>query len=122
LLSTLALSPGTLVAVRDTPTSAFHIARLTALTEANASLHYLGTTNSRLDRAVFKLLWLSPANKTVLKDTRPARNHLPITGEISVEDLPDLLVATHLSLTAAGRLSRLSSQLLHHLSNQLHIY
>jgi hypothetical protein len=85
------------------------ITEITAITKANASLHYLGTTNPRLDRAVFKLLWLSPANKTVLKDTRPARNHLPITGKISVEDLPDLHVVTHLSLIAAGRLSHLSS-------------
>ncbi len=118
----MALTPETLVAVRDTPDSVFHIAHLTAITETNASMHYLGTTNPRLDRAVFKLLWLSFANKTVLQDTRPARNHLRITGEIFVEDLPDLLVATHLSLTAAGRLSRPSYQLLHHLSDQLRIY
>ena len=118
----MALTTGTLVAVRDSPDSVFHLARITTLTEANASLHYLGTTNPRIERAVFKLLWLSPTNKTVLKDTRPARNHSPITGEISSEDLPDLLVATHLSLTAAGRLSRLSYQLLHHLCDQLHIY
>jgi hypothetical protein len=122
LLSTMALTTGTLVAVRDSPTSAFHLARITALTEANTSLHYLGTTNPRIARAVFKLLWLSPDNKTVLKDTRPARNHHPITGEISSEDLPDLLVATHLSLTSAGRLSRPSYKILHHLSDQLHIY
>jgi hypothetical protein len=122
LLSTMALTTGTLVAVRDSPTSAFHLARITALTEANTSLHYLGTTNPRIERAVFKLLWLSPNNKTVLKDTRPARNHHPITGEISSEDLPDLLVATHLSLTSAGRLSRPSYNLLHHLFDQLHIY
>jgi hypothetical protein len=122
LLSTLALTHGTLVAVRDTPTSAFHLARLTALTESTASFHYLGTTNPNFDRAVFKLLWLSPDNKTVLKDTRPARNHAPITGDISTEDLPDLLVATHLALTAAGKLSRPSHQLLHHLHEQLHIY
>jgi hypothetical protein len=118
----MALITGTLIAVRDSPYSVFHLARITALTEANASLHYLGTTNKRFDLAVFKLLWLPPSNKTVLKDTRPARNHDPITGEISTEDLPDLLVATHLSLTAAGKLSRLSSQLLHHLSGQLHVY
>ena len=122
MLSTLALAPGTLVAVRDTPTSAFHLARLTALTESNASLHYLGTTNANFNRAVFKLLWLSPDNKTVLKDTRPARNHAPITGDISTEDLPDLLVATHLALTATGKLSRPSQQLLHHLQDQLHVY
>jgi hypothetical protein len=75
LLSTMALTTGTLVAVRDSPDSVFHLARITTLTEANASLHYLGTTNPRIERAVFKLLWLSPTNKTVLKDTRPARNH-----------------------------------------------
>jgi hypothetical protein len=122
LLSTLDLIPGTLVAVRDTPTSAFHLARLSTLTEANASFHYLGTTNPNFARAVFKLLWLSPDNKTVLKDTRPARNHVPITGDISTDDLPDLLVATHLVLTTAGKLSRPSHQLLHHLHDQLHVY
>ncbi len=122
LLSAMALTTGTLVAVRDSPDSAFHLARITALTETNASLHYLGTTNNRFDRAVFKFLWLSPDNKTVLKDTRPARNHTPITGDISTEDLPDLLVATHLALTAAGKLSRPSHQLLHHLRAQLHVY
>jgi hypothetical protein len=36
--------------------------------------------------------------------------------------LPDLLVATHLALTAAGKLSRPSHQLLHHLRDQLHVY
>ena len=81
-----------------------------------------GTTNANFNRAVFKLLWLSPDNKTVLKDTRPARNHAPITGDISTEDLPDLLVATHLALTTAGKLSRPSHQLLHHLCDQLHVY
>ncbi len=75
-----------------------------------------------MERVVFKLLWLSPANKTVLKDTRPTRNHAPITGDISTDDLPDLLVATHLSLTSTGKLSRPSYQVLHHLSDQLHIY
>ena len=74
------------------------------------------------DRAVFKRLWLSPDNKTIIKDTRPARNHEPITGEISTEDLPDLLVATHLALTTAGKLSRPSHQQLHHLRDQLHVY
>jgi hypothetical protein len=123
LLCTLALTTGTLVAVRDTPTSAFHLARLTALTESNASLHYLGTTNKHFDRAVFEFLWLAPDNKTVLKDTRPSRYHAPITGDISTKDLPDLLVAPHLmSLPSSGKLSRLSHQLIHHLRDQLHVY
>jgi hypothetical protein len=52
----MALTTGTIVAVRDSPTSVFHLARITALTEANTSLHYLGTTNPRIERAVFKLL------------------------------------------------------------------
>ena len=118
----MALTPGTLVAVRDSPDSAFHLAQITALTETNSSVHYLGTTNPHVERAIFKLAWLSPDNKTVLKPTRPARNHSPITGEITNEDLPDLLVATHLALTSTGRLPRKSYQLLHHLRAQLHIY
>jgi hypothetical protein len=45
----MALTTGTIVAVRDSPTSVFHLARITALTEANTSLHYLGTTNPRIE-------------------------------------------------------------------------
>jgi hypothetical protein len=122
LLSTLAMEPGTILAIRDNPTSRFHLAQLTTITESNTSVHYLGTTNPHVERAVFKLAWISPDNKTVFKPTRPARNHSPLTGEITNEDLPDLLVATHLALTSTGRLSRKSYQLLHHLRDQLHIY
>ncbi len=115
----MALTPGTILAIRDDPTSRFHLAQLTAITETNTSVHYFGTTNPHVERAIFKLAWLSPDNKTVFK---PTRHHSPITGEITNEDLPDLLVATHLALTSTGCLSRKSYQLLHHLRDQLHIY
>ncbi len=90
----------------------------------------LNTFNGRLSRNAFALrttlsptkLSEAPDNKTVLKDTRPSRHHAPITGDISTEDLPDLLVATHLSLTSSGKLSRPSHQLIHHLRDQLHVY
>ncbi len=92
-------------------------------TETHASLTYLGNTNASLRNAVLKLVRIDPSdNRTLLKDSRPARNHTPVTGEINTEDLPDLLVATHLTLTAAGRLTSPSYQILHHLSTQLYVY
>jgi transposase InsO family protein len=125
MLSRAPLDPGTIVAVRRTEdlTAPFDLARILLTTETHASLTYLGTTNASLRNAVFKLVWIDPAdNRTVLKDSRPARNHTPVTGEINNEDLPDLLVATHLTLTAAGRLNAPSYQILHHLSTQLYVY
>jgi hypothetical protein len=115
LLSSAQITTGTIVAVRDNPTSRFHIAKVLANTETHLSLHYLGTTTSSIDTAVFRLMWTAPDQRTVLRDTRPARNHIAVTGEIDAEDINDLLVASHLSLTATGRLSRKSSRLLFHL-------
>ena len=74
LISTAALPPGAVIAVRDTSTSRFHLAKVKKITESLLSIHYLGTTNATLDSAVFRLLWLAPDNRTVMKDTCPARN------------------------------------------------
>jgi hypothetical protein len=122
LVSAAALFPTTHIAVRDTPTSAFHLAKVLSIDEIRLSIHYLGTTTPTLDTAVFRLVWLAPDGRTVLKDTRPARNHTAVTGEIDTADIPDLLVASHLLFTSTGRLSRKSSRLLFHLRDQLHIY
>jgi hypothetical protein len=121
ILSLAPLDPGTIVAVRRTEKleAPFDLARILLTTETHVSLTYLlvGTTNPTLRTAVFKLVWVEPSDsRTVLKDSRPARNHTPVTGEINTEDLPDLLVATHLTLTSAGRLNAPSYHILHHLS------
>jgi hypothetical protein len=122
LVSTAALLPQTLIAVRDTPDSSFHLAHVLSSTESHLSIHYLGTTSPNLVTAVFRLVWIAPDGRTVLKDTRPARNHTAVTGEIDTADIPDLLVASHLLLNASGRLSRTSSRLLFHLRAQLYIF
>jgi hypothetical protein len=122
LVSSAALKPGTILAVRDTPASPFHIAKVTRITEALLSIHYLGTTSPTMDSAIFRLLWLAPDSRTVLKDSCPAHNHTAITGEIDTDDLDDLLVASHLTLTSTCRLSRKSARLLFHLRDQLHTY
>jgi hypothetical protein len=122
LVSAAALFPATVIAVRDTPASAFHLAKVTALNENLLSLHYYGTTTPSLDTVVFRLVWLAPDGRIVLKDKRPARNHTAVTGEIDTADIPDLLVASHLILTSMGCLSRKSFRLLFHLRDQLHIY
>jgi hypothetical protein len=115
LVSAAALHANTTIAVRDTSDSAFHLAKVLHLDENHLSLHYLGTTTPHLNTAVFRLVWLAPDGRTVLKDKRPARNHGAVTGEIDTADIPDLLVASHLILTSMGRLSRESSRLLFHL-------
>ena len=122
LISAAAHYPKTFIAVRDTPTSSFHLASVLNITETQLSIHYLGTTTPTLDTAVFRLVWISPDGRTVLKDSRPARNHTAVTGEIDTADIPDLLVASHLAFTTTGRLTRQSSRLLFHLKDQLHIY
>jgi hypothetical protein len=114
--------PTTNIAVRDSPTSAFHLAKVLQIDETRLSIHYFGTTSPTLDTAVFRLVWIAPDGRTVLKDTRPARNHTAVTGEIDTTDIPDLLVASHLIFTSTDRLSRKSSRLLFHPRDQLHIY
>jgi len=125
LLSTVPLQPGTVIAVRrsDDLADSFDLARLTLSTETHITIAYLGTTNPNLRNATFKHVWIDPAdNRTVLKPTRPARNHTQVTGEIPTEDLPDLLVATHLDLTNSGRLTAPSYRIIHHLRAQLAVY
>jgi hypothetical protein len=125
MLSSSPLTPGTIVAVRRTsdPTTHFDLARVTSATEMTLHLAYLGTTNSTLRSATFKRVWIDPRdNKTVLKDTRPARNHQPVTGNLTTDDLPDLLVATNLVLITTGRLTASSYHILHHLRDQLFVY
>ena len=122
LISTAALYPKTIIAVRDTPTSSFHLASVLNITETHLSIHYLGTTTPTIDTAVFRLVWIAPDGRTVLKDSRPARNHTAVTGEIESSDIPDLLVVSHLAFTSTGRLTRQSSRLLFHLKAQLHVY
>ena len=122
LIAVAALHPKTVIAIRDTPDSSFHLASVSQINETHLSVHYLGTTTPTLDTAVFRLVWIAPDGRTVLKDSRPARNHTAVTGEIDTADIPDLLVASHLAFTSTGRLTRPSSRLLYHLKDQLHIY
>jgi hypothetical protein len=125
MLSAFPLGPGTIIAIRcnNDPTTPFGLARITISTETNTHIAYLGTTNTNLRSAPFKLVWIdSRDNKTVLKDTRPARNYQPVTGDVPTDDLPDLLVATHLALTNAGRLTAPFYHILHHLKDQLFVY
>jgi hypothetical protein len=125
MLSSSPLTPGTLVAVRRTsdPATPFDLALITNTSETNVHLAYLSTANPSLRSAVFRLVWIDPRdNKTVLKDTRTARNRQPVTGDLPTEDLSDLLVATHLVLNSTGRLMSTSYKILYHLSDQLSVY
>jgi hypothetical protein len=125
MLSSSPLALGTLLAIRRTSdlTTPFDLARIKTTSESNIQIHYPGTTNPTLRSAVFRLVWIDPRdNKTALKDSRPVRNHQPVTGDIATNDLPDLLVATHLVLTHTSRLTYASYHILHHLRDQLSVY
>jgi hypothetical protein len=91
MLSTAPLGPGTIIAIRrnNDLTTPFDLARITTSTETNTHIAYFGTTHTNLRSAPFKLVWIDPRdNKTVLKDTRPARNYQPVTGDVPTDDLP----------------------------------
>jgi hypothetical protein len=69
LVSAAALLPQTLIAVRDTPDSSFHLAQVLSITESHLSVQYLGTTTPNLETAVFHLVWIATDGRTVLKDS-----------------------------------------------------
>jgi hypothetical protein len=71
MLSASPLDPGTIVALRrdNDPSTPFDLARIQHSAEITTYLHYLGTTNSTLRSASFKLVRIDPkGHKTVLKD------------------------------------------------------
>jgi len=95
------LEPDQLVAIRDTPQSRFRIASVIQHTPARLVLHYLGTTNPKLEKAKFKHVWIHPTDGTIsLAPNRPTQRHTPFTGVVDAETIPDLLLSTKIELTS----------------------
>jgi hypothetical protein len=85
------LYPTTFIAVRDSPNSAFHLAKVLQIDETRLSVHYLGTTSPTLDTAVFRLVLIAPDGRTVLKDTRPARKLTTPPSQVKSTRLTSLI-------------------------------
>jgi hypothetical protein len=121
LLSLDPVIPNTVLAIRDSndPNACFRLATALTLTETTLSVHYLGTTEPRLTHARFLPIWTQVDDTITLQVTRPSRHHSPWTGDIATEDIPDLLVASRLYLTATNKFRARSRQDLHHVQDEL---
>jgi transposase InsO family protein len=124
LLSLDPIIPNTVLAIRDSndPNARFRLATALTLTETTLSVHYLGTTEPRLTHARFLPIWTQADDTITLQITRPSRHHSPWTGDIATEDIPDLLIASRLYLTATNKLRARSRHDLHHVQDELYVH
>ena len=123
LLSLVNITPGSIVAIKESDQDPrFRLATVLALTETNLSIHYLGTQQPDITRARFLSVWTHPNGTVALRPRRPTRQHTAYTGDILSDDLPDLLLATGLSLSSTHTLRAHSRQALHHLRDNLVIH
>ena len=104
--------PGQLVAIRDAPDTKFRIAKVLSNTEEGLQVHYFGTRQDTLSRAIFKPVW-TKGNHIRLALTQP-RGFQPFTGLHPAHALPEVLLSTTITLTAAHKLGRKSARDLHH--------
>jgi hypothetical protein len=100
----------------------FRLATVLALTETNLSIHYLGTQQPDITRARFLPVWTHPNGTVAFRPRRPTRQHTAYTGDILSDDLPDLLLATGLSLSSTNTLRAHSRQALYHLRDTLVVH
>jgi hypothetical protein len=124
LLSLEPIQPHSVLAIRDSndPNARFRLATVLTITETTLSVHYLGTTNPRLSHARSLHLWTQADNSITMKASRPSRHHAPWTGDISTEDLPDLLVASNIHLNATNKLRSRALKDLHHIQDELYVH
>ncbi len=94
MLSTSPWDPGTIIAVCDTPTAKFDIARLLRTTETHAAIRYFGTTHANLKLiSVVTFHRYAQAHRTYVQATtaerlnRTSNNRRTLTGDISTDDL-----------------------------------
>jgi hypothetical protein len=124
LLSQDPILPDTILALRDSDdaNARFRLATVLSLTETTLSVHYLGTTEPRLTRARFLPIWTQADDTITLQVSRPSRHHAPWTGDIDTADVPDLLVASRIYLTATHKLRARSRKDLHHVQDELFVH
>ena len=116
-------TPGTLVVIRDTPDSRWHVARVTTTDAASITVQYLGTTTADIRTARFRNMWTAPDDgRQVITNTRPSAHHPPYTGTIDTDALPDLLLSTTVALTNSGTMTKATRLSLFHLSEEMFVH
>tara|TARA_B110000971_G_scaffold133516_1_gene136627 strand:+ start:212 stop:679 length:468 start_codon:yes stop_codon:yes gene_type:complete len=112
-----------MVAIRETPDSRWEIAKITEVTDTTIQVQYFGTTNPDFQTTTFRPMWTqtTDARHSIAK-RRPSTHHQPYTGEIDIEDLPELLLSNSIQLTTTGALRKKSAQALYHLRDQLLVH
>jgi hypothetical protein len=110
------------IAVRDEPSSWFFLAKVTTVKPKFIIVHYYGTRSANLHLATFSVGWhLSHSDHITLSDSQPPR-HLRYSGVLQLDSLSTLLVARHLTLTSASRLTSKSRRLLTPVRDELFIF
>ena len=120
-LSQEPLTPGTLIAIRDSPESNFRIARVTTVARATIDMHFLGTTTRDIKTAKFKNVY-THNNRVHVTNRQPSRHHLPFTATVDTVNLPEVLLSNTIKLTAAGNLDRHSKRSLAHLQDEMFVH
>ena len=110
------------IAIRDEPGQPFYIAAVTAITAVGITVHYLGSTQVDLAKAVFRLCWHKRnSNDVVLSVDQPA-NHVPYSGILEFDALRNLLVARTLEFTSSMRLRARSRRTIAPMHDELFIF
>jgi hypothetical protein len=98
--------------IRGPPSGVFKIPQLTTVKPKFIIVHYYGTRSGNLHLATFSPDWhLTHSDHVTLSDLQPPR-HLRYSGVLQLDSLSILLVARHLTLTSASRLTSKSRRLL----------
>ena len=117
-----------IIAVRDEPDSPVYLAKVTSISANSVHVHYHGSHNADLARAVFYPCWHPPDSNYVILAGGPSlyppipAGHVPYTGELQFNSLRDLLMARNLEFTAAHRLRRKSQRALAAVSDEIFLF
>ena len=117
-----------IIAVRDEPDSPVYLAKVTSISANSVHVHYHGSHNADLARAVFYPCWHPPDSNYVILAGGPSlyppipAGHVPYTGELQFNSLRDLLMARNLEFTAAHRLRRKSQRALAAVSDDIFLF
>ena len=86
------------------------------------SVHYLGCQSPNIRTAVFRPCWSHARSETISLSHRHPAGCAPWTGDLSIDDLDELLVARHMELTANHRLNAASIRKIAAVADELYVF
>ena len=108
----------------DSEDNHYHIAKVVGLTEAETTLHYLGTTSKALRSAKWSLMYHKLGNEVgYLKHSRAITDaHEPLLGTIPTRPMDDsLIILTNVGLTDRMRLNKDTISILKEFTQEHHV-